>query len=85
MVRTKKTGIIARYGARYGSGLKDKAKETDIKLKKKYPCPRCNMIAVRRTSSGIWNCKHCGLVFAGGAYSPEIFRPTTVKGEQKNV
>ena len=70
--KTKKVGVVARYGSRYGRGVRDKAKTVIEKQKKRYPCPSCQSIAVKRVSAGIWRCKHCGETFAGGAYTPGV-------------
>ena len=35
-------------------------------------CPNCQAIAVKRKSSGVWACRHCVTVFAGGAYRPVV-------------
>ena len=68
--RTKKVGVAGKFGPRYG--VKSRRIYADImnKKNKKYPCPRCNYVAVRRTDTAVWVCKHCGYKFAGGAYVP---------------
>ncbi|PIV67947.1 MAG: 50S ribosomal protein L37ae [Euryarchaeota archaeon CG01_land_8_20_14_3_00_38_12] len=68
--RTKKTGSSAKFGARYGVSIKSRLKTVEMKTKEKYTCPKCNYISVRRVSAGIWECRHCGLKFTGGAYVP---------------
>jgi len=35
-----------------------------------YVCSVCGKKAVRRISTGIWQCKSCGATFAGGAFAP---------------
>jgi large subunit ribosomal protein L37Ae len=68
--RTKKVGVAGRYGVRYGvKTRKAVAAVLDTKARK-YECPQCKHIAVRRVSSGIWKCRKCDLIFAGGAYTP---------------
>src|SRR2546421_295990 len=42
------------------------------RLKGRHTCPRCAAIAVRRKSTGVWACRRCGYVFAGGAYRPIV-------------
>ncbi len=39
-------------------------------MKQKHVCPVCGRKAVRRISTGIWQCQKCGATFAGGAYLP---------------
>ena len=58
--RTEKAGSSGRFGARYG-----------VIVRAKHECPVCHHNSVRRESSGIWYCKHCGTKFAAGAYSPK--------------
>ncbi len=55
--------------ARFGASIR-KLHDKAIKSKRtRYECPRCHKLKVRRTSNAVWNCKSCGTVFAGGAYS----------------
>src|SRR5439155_67974 len=41
-------------------------------LKGRHTCPRCAAISVHRKSTGVWECRRCGYVFAGGAYRPIV-------------
>jgi len=40
-------------------------------MRQGYKCPKCGIIAIRRTGTGIWNCKKCDYTFAGGTYVPK--------------
>ncbi|MDI6917536.1 MAG: 50S ribosomal protein L37ae [Thermoplasmatales archaeon] len=68
--KTKKLGISAKFGARYGVSVKSQINAVEAKTKEKYHCPKCNYKSVRRVGSGIWECRRCGLKFTGGAYTP---------------
>ncbi len=69
---TKKVGISGRYGPRYGVKIRRRAREV-LELKaRRHPCPRCQQVAVRRVSTGVWRCRHCDYTFAGGAYKPVV-------------
>ncbi len=72
MAKKKKAGSTGKFGPRYGVKVKDTIKEIDKAKQKEYECPRCNHVRVERESSGIWECQRCGLIFAGGAYNPEL-------------
>ena len=76
--RTKKVGSSGRYGPRYGVKLRRRISSLETRQKKKHICPNCQYSAVKRVSTGIWACKHCGYTFTGGAYLP-----TTAVGESK--
>lgn len=66
--RTKKVGICGKYGTRYGSSLRKVVKKIEVSQHAKYNCAFCGKDSVKRTVTGIWNCKSCHKVVAGGAY-----------------
>ncbi|OMJ13069.1 60S ribosomal protein L37a [Smittium culicis] len=67
--RTKKVGISGKYGVRYGSSLRKQVKKMEITQHATYTCSFCGKDAVKRTSVGIWKCKGCRKVLAGGAWT----------------
>ena len=66
--RTKKVGITGKYGTRYGSTLRKLIKKIEISQHSSYRCVFCGKDSVKRTAAGIWKCKSCRKVLAGGAY-----------------
>lgn len=68
--RTKKVGIVGKYGVRYGASLRKTIKKIEISQRKKYPCPFCGKDAVKREAVGIWTCQKCRKSVSGGAYVP---------------
>lgn len=77
--RTKKVGPVGRFGPRYGVRIRRRILDVELEQRKRHRCPRCMAYAVKRRSTGVWACRHCGLVFAGGAYRPVV--TTTVQRE----
>ncbi|MDP7282520.1 MAG: 50S ribosomal protein L37ae [Candidatus Undinarchaeales archaeon] len=67
---TKKVGSTGRYGAKYGRKIKIRVRDIEAIAKAKHPCPKCQMISVKRVATGVWACSKCGAKFAGGAYAP---------------
>ncbi len=71
MGRTKVVGIAGKFGARYGSTLRKRYREVMEKRYAPHQCPFCGFKGrIKRISTGIWMCKKCGSVWAGGAYVP---------------
>ncbi|KAI3996743.1 hypothetical protein MKX01_041043 [Papaver californicum] len=62
--RTKKAGIVGKYGTRYGASLRKQIKKMEISQHTKYFCKFCGKYAVKRMAVGIWGCKDCGKVKA---------------------
>ncbi|HEV8595772.1 MAG TPA: 50S ribosomal protein L37ae [Thermoplasmata archaeon] len=77
--RTKKVKSVGRFGARYGVRIRRRIQEVEGEQRKRHRCPRCLAYAVRRRSTGVWECHRCGHIFAGGAYRPIV--TTAVVGE----
>ncbi|KAK0621536.1 ribosomal protein L37ae [Bombardia bombarda] len=67
--RTKKVGISGKYGTRYGASLRKLVKKQEVSQHAKYTCTFCGKDAVKRSNVGIWNCRACKKVIAGGAYT----------------
>ena len=70
MGRTKKVGSTGRFGVRYGAKLRRRVLDIDNKRKEPTRCPACATRALKRQAVGLWKCKKCDLLFAGGAYVP---------------
>jgi large subunit ribosomal protein L37Ae len=68
--RTKKAGSTGRFGARYGAKLRRAVLDIDRRRHEPHRCPSCVTRALKRVAVGLWECKKCGLQFAGGAYVP---------------
>ncbi len=66
--RTKKVGILGKYGTRYGSAQRKTIKKFEITQRATYTCPFCGKDAMRRSAVGIWTCRACKKTVAGGAW-----------------
>jgi large subunit ribosomal protein L37Ae len=60
---------LANRSVKYGVNLRKRYEAVANEKRALYKCDVCGKDAVKRISTGIWRCKHCGAVFAGGAYS----------------
>ena len=83
--RTKKVGSAGRFGSRYGVSLRNRFAAVEKRRKASYECPQCAHQAVKRKAAGIWRCRHCDLVFAGGAYVPKTTRARQKRSMQAPV
>ncbi|CAI9728267.1 ribosomal L37a [Octopus vulgaris] len=77
--RTKKVGICGKYGTRYGASLRKTVKKMEVSQHAKYTCKFCGKDAVKRKAVGIWNCKSCRKIVAGGAWSYSTTAAVTVR------
>ena len=69
MAEIEKYGSVKRFGARYGRRLKERFGKIEKEQRRKQKCPYCSALKVKRIAAGIWNCRKCGVKFAGKAYS----------------
>ncbi|RCH90650.1 60S ribosomal protein L43 [Rhizopus azygosporus] len=83
--RTKKVGITGKYGTRYGASLRKTVKKMEITQHSKYTCTFCGKDAVKRTAVGIWKCKGCKKVLAGGAYTVSTTAAATVRSTVRRL
>ena len=69
--RTKKVGVVGKYGTRYGASLRKTVKKMEITQHAKYTCTFCGKDSMKRHSVGIWYCntKNCLIKVAGGAWT----------------
>ena len=77
--KTLKAGVVGKLGPRYGVRIRRRVQEIETVQRQRHSCPRCLGRSVRRVSAGVWMCRRCGLVFAGGAYRPIV--TTAIKRE----
>ncbi|HKZ64666.1 MAG TPA: 50S ribosomal protein L37ae [Thermoplasmata archaeon] len=77
--RTKKVKSVGRFASRYGVRIRRRILEVEVEQRKRHQCPRCMAYSVKRRGTGVWACRRCGLVFAGGAYRPIV--TTGIRGE----
>jgi len=77
--RTKKVGIVGKYGTRYGASLRKTVKKMEVSQHSKYTCSFCGKEAMKRTCVGIWKCTKCSKIIAGGAYTYSTTQASVVR------
>ena len=66
--RTKKVGIVGKYGTRYGATLRKLSKKILVSQHSKYFCEFCGKYAMKFKAVGIWKCAPCQKTKAGGSF-----------------
>lgn len=66
-----KTRSAGRFGVRYGRKVRKLVANIEERMRQDYKCPKCGLMTIRRTDTGIWNCKKCDHTFTGGTYVPQ--------------
>ena len=82
---TKKVGMTRGLGTRYGATVRKRYLKVVTEAKQTHKCPQCGIKAVTRVGVGIWNCKKCGVTFAGGAYTPVTKIGVVAKRQTKSI
>jgi len=85
MPRTKKIGSAGKLGPRYGTKIRKLVVEVERKLKQSHKCPSCGAVKVKRIGASIWQCRRCGVKFAGGAYTPSALVAPAEKTQVEEV
>lgn len=67
---TVKAGTAGRYGVRYGVVVRKLTRDIEKTERARHECPTCHHQSVKRTASGIWECRRCDTKFAAASYSP---------------
>ncbi|XP_070566010.1 large ribosomal subunit protein eL43 [Ptychodera flava] len=77
--RTRKVGVVGKYGTRYGASLRKMVKKIEITQHSKYTCTFCGKENMKRKVVGIWHCKSCKKTIAGGAWVYSTTAAATVR------
>ncbi|MCX8174964.1 MAG: 60S ribosomal protein L37a [Candidatus Micrarchaeota archaeon] len=60
---------MSKHSVRFGAELRKRAGKIDQLRRSLFICPRCGKKKVRRAGNSLFECRSCGSLFAGGAYS----------------
>merc|ERR1711936_1517076 len=83
--RTRKVGIVGKYGTRYGASLRKLIKKMEVTQHGKYTCSFCGKESMKRKAVGIWSCKACRKTVAGGAYVYSTTAAATVRSAVRRL
>ncbi|KAI5120377.1 hypothetical protein M0805_006899 [Coniferiporia weirii] len=70
---------LTREFQRYGASLRKQVKKMEITQHARYTCTFCGKDSVKRTAVGIWECRSCKKVIAGGAWTVSTTAAATVR------
>ena len=73
------------FGVRYGVKARTTVKQIEKKQRAYHQCPQCGYKRVKRTDTGVWKCRKCGVKFAGGAYYPQTTPGLEVEKSLKSI
>ncbi|KAH9776886.1 60S ribosomal protein L37a-1 [Citrus sinensis] len=79
LLKSYRPSLQRHNGTRYGASLRKQIKKMEVSQHSKYFCEFCGKYAVKRKAVGIWGCKDCGKVKAGGAYTLNTASAVTVR------
>jgi len=54
---------------KFGASIRKLVDNAILAKRTSYECPKCFKVKVKRKSNGVWECRSCGAVLSGGAYS----------------
>ena len=60
---------MSKRNVRFGAEIRKRAQKVDELRSSLFACPKCGKKKVKRRGNSRWECKSCGALFAGGAYS----------------
>ncbi len=70
MAVIKRKSPVKRFGARYGTRVRDRLEAIEKLYRgKKHKCPYCNYVNVKREAVGIWHCSKCTATYTSKAYT----------------
>ncbi|KAJ9058188.1 60S ribosomal protein L43 [Entomophthora muscae] len=78
-------GVVGKYGTRYGASLRKIVKKMEITQHAKYTCTFCGKDTVKRRAVGIWECRACKKVLAGGAWTVSTTAAATVRSATRRL
>lgn len=87
MAKTKSVKSSGRFAQRYGATPRKRVLTIETKAKHGQRCPKCKtMDTLFRVAAGVWECKSCGVKFAGGAFIAQTTLGKTLTPEEfKNL
>merc|ERR1711970_51679 len=85
--RTKKVGVMGKYGTRYGASLRKTVKKMEVSQHSKYLCTFCGKDKMKRKVVGIWFChdKNCRITVAGGAWNYSTTAAASVRSAVRRL